>query len=72
MPLGEVIEKFLVAKSNRSTAYMDKLNGDMRLFQSHFGVDRSIDRIMSNEIEDFLDSKMAASRRRNNPRGDRL
>jgi hypothetical protein len=72
MPLGEVIEKFLVAKSNRSTAYMDKLNGDMRLFQSHFGADRSIDRIMSNEIEDFLDSKMAASRRRNNPRGDRL
>src|SRR5271166_5192757 len=25
MPLGEVIEKFLAAKSNRSPAYMDKL-----------------------------------------------
>jgi hypothetical protein len=70
MPLGEVIEKFLVAKSNRSTAYMDKLNGDMRLVQSHFGADRSIDRIMSNEIEDFLDSKMATSRRRNNLRSE--
>jgi hypothetical protein len=26
MPLGEVIEKFLAAKSNRSAAYMDKLS----------------------------------------------
>ena len=68
MPLGEVIEKFLAAKSNRSPAYMDKLNADMRLFQSHFGADRSIDRIRSDEIEDFLDSKKAASRRRNNLR----
>ena len=40
MPLGEVIEKFLAAKSNRSPAYMDKLNADMRLFQSHFGGER--------------------------------
>jgi hypothetical protein len=52
MPLGEVIEKFLAAKSNRSPAYMDKLNADMRLFQLHFGADRSIDRIQSQEIED--------------------
>ena len=70
MPLGEVIEKFLAAKSNRSEAYMDKLNADMRLFQSHFGADRSIDRITSDEIEDFLDSKKAASRRRNNLRSE--
>ena len=68
MPLGKVIEKFLDAKSNRSPAYMDKLNADMRLFQSHFGADRTIDRIRSDEIEDFLDSKKAASRRRNNLR----
>jgi hypothetical protein len=68
MALGEVIEKFLAAKSNRSAAYMDKLNADMRLFLSHFGADRSIDRIGSDEIEDFLDSKKAASRRRNNLR----
>lgn len=33
MPLGEVIEKFLAAKSNRSSAYMDKLNADTRLFR---------------------------------------
>src|SRR3984893_19469953 len=33
MPLGEVIDKFLAAKSNRSPAYMDKLNADTRLFQ---------------------------------------
>src|SRR6202047_2300172 len=70
MPLGEVIEKFLAAKSNRSPAYMDKLNADMRLFQSHFGANRSIDRIRSDEIEDFLDSKKAASRRRNNLRSE--
>jgi hypothetical protein len=70
MPLGEVIDKFLVAKSNRSSAYMDKLNGDMRLFQAHFGADRAIDRISSDEIEDFLDSKKAASRRRNNLRSE--
>jgi len=70
MPLGEVIEKFLAAKSNRSPAYIDKLNADMRLFQSHFGADRSIDRIRSDEIEDFLDSKKAASRRRNNLRSE--
>ena len=44
MPLGEVIEKFLAAKSNRSAAYMDELNADMRLFQSHFGADQPIDR----------------------------
>jgi hypothetical protein len=68
MPLGEVIEKFLASKSNRSPAYLGKLNADMRLFQSHFGADRSIDRIRSDEIEDFLDSKKAASRRRNNMR----
>ncbi len=70
MPLGEVIEKFVAAKSNRSAAYMDKLNADMRLFQSHFGADRAIDRIRSDEIEDFLDSKKAASRRRNNLRSE--
>jgi hypothetical protein len=70
MPLGEVIDKFLAAKSNRSAAYMDKLNTDMRLFLSHFGGDRSIDRIGSDEIEDFLDSKKAASRRRNNLRSE--
>ena len=70
MPLGEVIEKFLAAKSNRSAAYMDKLNADMRLFLSHFSAGRSIDRIRSDEIEDFLDSKKAASRRRNNLRSE--
>jgi hypothetical protein len=32
--------------------------------------DRSIDRIRSDEIEDFLDSKKAASRRRNNLRSE--
>jgi hypothetical protein len=31
MPLGEVIEKFLAGKSNRSPAYMDKLNTITRL-----------------------------------------
>ena len=36
MPLGEVIKKFLAAKSNRSEAYMDKLNADMRLFSGTF------------------------------------
>jgi hypothetical protein len=70
MPLGEVIDKFLAAKSNRSAACMDKLNADMRLFLSHFGADRSIDRIRSDEIDDFLDSKKAASRRRNNLRSE--
>ena len=49
---------------------MDKLNADMRLFQSYFGADRSIDQIRSDEIEDFLDSKKAASRRRNNLRSE--
>ena len=63
-------QKFLAAKSNRSAAYMDKLNADMRLFLSHFGADRSIDRVRSDEIEDFLDSKKAASRRRNNLRSE--
>jgi hypothetical protein len=53
--LGEVIEKFLAAKSNRSEAYMHRLNADMRLFQAHFGADRPIDRIRSDGIEDFLD-----------------
>ena len=70
MPLGEVIEKFLAAKSSRSPAYMDKPNADMRLFQSHFGANRPIDRIRSDEIEDFLDSKKAAGRRRINLRSE--
>ena len=70
LPLGEVIEKFLAAKSNRSDAYMDKLNADMRLFQAHFGADRPIDRIRSDEIEDFLDSKKAVDRRRINLRSE--
>jgi hypothetical protein len=38
--------------------------------QAHFGADRSIDRIGSDEIEDFLDSKKAAFRRRNNLRSE--
>jgi hypothetical protein len=70
MPLGEVIEKFLAAKSNRSAAYTDKLNADLLLLQSHFGADRPIDRIRSNEIEDFLDSKRVTARRRNNLRSE--
>src|SRR5271166_1107207 len=70
LPLGEVIEKFLAAKSNRSEAYIDKLNADMRLFQAHFGADRPIDRIRSDEIEDFLDSKKATARRRINLRSE--
>jgi hypothetical protein len=70
MPLGEVIEKFLGAKSNRSPAYMDKLNADMRLFQAHFGANRPSDRIRSDEIEDFLNSKKAAGRRRINLRSE--
>jgi hypothetical protein len=43
MPLGEVIEKFLGTKSNRSAAYINKLNADMRLFQAHFGANRQIE-----------------------------
>jgi len=35
-----------------------------------FGADRPIDRIRSDEIEDFLDSKKAAGRRRNNLRSE--
>src|SRR5262245_16499838 len=42
MPLGEVIKKFLAAKSNRSEAYTDKLNADLALLESHFGADRPI------------------------------
>ena len=70
MPLGEVIEKFLAAKSNRSLAYTVKLNNDVALLESHFGADRPIDRIRSDEIEDFLDSKKAAGRRRINLRSE--
>ena len=70
MPLGEVIEKFLTDKSNRAPAYIVKLNNDLALLQSHFGADRSIDRIRSDEIEDFLDSKRATARRRNNLRSE--
>jgi hypothetical protein len=43
MPLGQVIEKFLAAKSDRCAAYMDKLRADMRLFQCHFAANRSIE-----------------------------
>src|SRR5260370_13009341 len=32
MPLGEVIEKFPAAKSNRPVAYIDQLNPDMHQF----------------------------------------
>ncbi len=56
-PLGEAIEKFLAAKASRSAAYTDKLKADMRQVQAHFGADRPIDRIQSQEIEDFLDAK---------------
>jgi hypothetical protein len=70
MPLGEVIEKLLAAKSNRSPAYTAKLNDDLALLESHFGADRPIDRTRSDEIEDFLDSKKAAGRRRINLRSE--
>ena len=68
--LGEVIERFLTDKSNRAPAYTVKLNNDLAPLQSHFGADRSIDRIRSDEIEDFLDSKRAMARRRNNLRSE--
>jgi hypothetical protein len=68
--LGKAIQKFLAAKRTRSPAYIDKLNADMRLVQSHFGADRPIDRIQSKEIEDFLDLKKATGRRRNNLRSE--
>ena len=42
----------------------------MRQVQSYFGADGSIDRIQSNEIEDFLDAKKATGRRRNNLRSE--
>ena len=70
MPLGEVIEKFLAAKSNRPPAYTVKLNNDVALLELHFGADRPIDRIRSDEIEDSLDSKKAAGRRRINLRSE--
>jgi hypothetical protein len=54
----------------KPSAYTDKLNADVLLVKSHFGVDRPIDRIRSDEIEDFLDSKKAAGRRRNNLRSE--
>jgi len=68
LPSGEVIQKFLDAKASHSSAYADKLNADILLVKRHFGANRPIDRIRSDEIEDFLDSKKAAGRRRNNLR----
>ena len=70
LPLGEVIQKFVDAKASHSSAYTDKLNADVLLVKRHFGADRPIDRIRSDEIEDFLDSKKAAGRRRNNLRSE--
>ena len=67
---GQVPPEQRRTKSDQSPAYMDKLNADMRLFQAHFAANRPIDRIRSDEIEDFLDSKKAASRRRNNLRSE--
>jgi len=68
--LGEVIEKFLGAKASHSSAYTDKLNADILLVKRHFGADRPIDRIRSDEIEDFWTPKKAAGRRRNNLRSE--
>jgi hypothetical protein len=70
LPLGEVIQKFLDAKASHSSAYTDKLNDDIFLVKRHFGADRPIDSIRSDEIEDFLDSKNAGDRRRNNLRSE--
>ena len=70
LPLGEVIQKFVDAKASHSSAYTDKLNADVLLVKNHFGADRPIDRIRSDEIEDFLDSKKAAGGRRNNLRSE--
>ena len=70
LALGEAIQKFLDAKASHSSAYTDKLNADILLVKRHFGADRPIDRIQSDEIEDFLDSKKAAGRRRNNLRSE--
>jgi integrase len=70
MPLGEVIKKFLAAKSSRSPAYTVKLSDDLALLEAHFNAKQPIDGIRSNEIEDFLDSKKATGRRRNNLRSE--
>jgi hypothetical protein len=70
LPLDEVIQKFLDAKASHSSAYTDKLNDDIFLVKRHFGADRPIDNIRSDEIEDFLDSKNAGARRRNNLRSE--
>ena len=34
MPLGEVVEKFLAAKSNRSVAYTDKAAGSASIVEA--------------------------------------
>jgi len=47
--LGKAIQEISGRKRTRSPAYIDKLNADMRLVQSHFGADRPIDRIRSKE-----------------------
>ena len=70
LPLGEIIQRFLADKSNESAAYTDKLRDDMLLVQLYFGADRPIDRIQSEQIEDFLDSRKSGSRRRNNLRSE--
>jgi hypothetical protein len=63
MPLGEVIEKFLADKSNRSPAYTPICG-----YFSHILALTGQSTGIRSEIEDFLDSKKAASRRRNNLR----
>jgi integrase len=47
-----------------------KLSDDLALLEAHFNAKRPIDGIRSNEIEDFLDSKKATGRRRNNLRSE--
>jgi hypothetical protein len=65
-----VAETAKLCSFSQSPAYVDKLNADMRLVQSHSGAERPIDRIRSKEIEDFLDLKKATGRRRNNLRSE--
>jgi hypothetical protein len=55
---------------NLTHGQVQALSRQSLLLESHFGADRPIDRIRSDEIENFLDSKKAAGRQRINLRSE--
>jgi integrase len=67
-PIGELINRFLKLKQNKSSRHLQSITRDLRLFREFVGENFACGNILAEQIQDFLDSRGAGERRRFNLR----